>query len=169
MPVTGLSGGKLADACVLSLPLQRSPCSSIHKGVPLSTSEDMGRPQVMAFLRPGWAGFGPRPGPCMRTLAPLPQASLGSPDPPLSYHTIFIGSLGTCLGKRKPSLPPRGPRDFPWATLPSPSETVCPGKTWGPGDGAGDFPGGSLRARRPLSLVSAHAVPLPPQDPCITG
>ena len=73
----------------------------------------MGRPQEMAFLQaPGgwfraytWAGHAHSGTP--------PQASLGSRDPPFSCQTIFTGSLGTCVGKQKPTLPPRGPCDFP--------------------------------------------------------
>ena len=48
----------------------------------------------------------------------------GSPDPPLRGHSSFRGSLGNGPWKQKPSLPPRGPRDFPCATLPNSSQPL---------------------------------------------
>ena len=79
-------------------------------------------------------------------------------------------------GKPNPTRPHRGPRDFPWGTLPSKSpsssETVCAGKTWGPGAWTGDFPGGCLRARRPLSPCECPSRPFTPAAdliPAISG
>ena len=72
---------------------------------------------------------------------PLPEASFRATCPTLEISGRFTGSLGSCLGKQKPSLPPRGPCFFPRTTLPSssptPPEAECPGKTWGPGAPAG--------------------------------
>ena len=80
-----------------------------------------------------------------------PSASMG-----LGHQARFTGSLGLCPGNWKPSRPPRGPRIFPWTTLPrrspTPAEAECPWKTWGPGDGAGTSSGsapvGAGRGRR---------------------
>ena len=65
---------------------------------------------------------------------------------------------------------------FPLATLPSrsptSSETVCDGKTSGPGAWTGDFPGDSLRARRSLSPGECPRRPLTPAGhliPAISG
>ena len=59
------------------------------------------------------------------------HTSLGSPDPPFRGHSSFTGSLGTCPWTQEPSLPPRGPRDFRWGTLPgstpSLAQTLCAG------------------------------------------
>ena len=56
---------------------------------------------------------------------------------------------------------------FPLDTLPSrsptSSETVCEGKTSGPGAWTGDFPGDSLRARRSLSPGECPRRPLTPR------
>ena len=96
----------------------------------------------MAFVR-GTAGWFPAKtlGRAGAGMAPPPQASLGQRAPPLRYQARIKGSLGSCPGTRKPSLPPRGLHVFPWTTLPSrspiPPEAECPGKTWGPGARAG--------------------------------
>ena len=136
----------------------------------------MGRPPEIAFLRAAGAWFGSYTWAAHSHSGSQAHASLGSPDPPFRGHSSSTGSLGTCPWTQEPSLPPRGPRDFPWATLPSSSpsssETVCAGKTWGPGAWAGDFPGGCPMARRPLSPGECPSRPLTPAGdliPAISG
>ena len=135
-----------------------------------------GGPQEMAFLRAAAGSFRAYTWAAHAHSGSQAHASLGSPDPPFRGHSSCTGSLGTCPWTQEPSLPPRGPRDFPWATLPSSSpsssETVCAGKTWGPGAWAGDFPGGCMMARRPLSPGECPSRPLTPAGdliPAISG
>ena len=172
----GVRGDKPAEPSTLTLPLQTSPCSSMRKGVPLSAWENMGRP-------PGH-GFSPSLGWLFSGLDLAAHAHSGSPTtslPRVTYPTLELSDHlhrvpRHLSGKRKPTLPPRGPRDSPWATLPSSSpsssQTVCAGKTWGPGAWVGDFPRGSLRARGPLSPGECPRRPLtlPPHlIPAISG
>ena len=53
------------------------------------------------------------------------HTSLRSPDPPFRGHRSSTGSLDTCPWTQEPSLPPRGPRDFPWGTLPSSTPSLA--------------------------------------------
>ena len=99
----------------------------------------------MAFVRAGAGWFrAQRRGPRRRSRPPHHRLASGERAPPLRYQARFTGSLGSCPGNWKPSLHPRGPRFFPWTTLPSrpptPAEAECPGKTWGPGAGVGGRP-----------------------------
>ena len=79
----------------------------------------------MAFVRAaaGWfraktrGGAGPGQAPPHKP--PWAQCA-----PPLRYQARFTGSLGSCPGNWKPSLPPRGPCLFSWTTLPSRSPTL---------------------------------------------
>ena len=146
------------------------------KGSSLRSGGTWGGPQEMAFLRAEAAGFRALTWAAHANSGSPAHACLGSPDPPFRGHSSSTGSLGTCPWTQQPSLPPREPRDFPWATLPSSSpsssETVCAGKTWGSGAWAGDFPGGCLRARRPLSPSECPSRPLTPAGdliPAISG
>ena len=85
----------------------------------------MGRPQEMAILRAEaawlrantWAAHAHSGSPAL--------ASLGSPNPPFRGHSSSTGSLGTCLWTQEPSLPPRGPHDFRWGTLPRSTPTLA--------------------------------------------
>ena len=126
------------------------------KGSPFTDGRTGGSPPGDGFCPSrGWVVSGQEAGPRRRKQAPPqehpaghrappPQASLRQGAPPLRLQARFTGSLGSCPGKRKPSLPPRGPRVFPWTTLPSisatPAEAECPGNTWGPRAGRGAFP-----------------------------
>ena len=75
--------------------------------------------------RPPGDGFSPSRGWLVRAYTWAAHAhsgsqahtSLGSPDPPFRGHSSFTGSLRTCSGKQQPSLPLRGPHDFPQAKL----------------------------------------------------
>ena len=71
----------------------------------------------------GWAGAGQ---------APPPQPPSGQCAPCLRYQARFTGSLGSCPCNWTLSLPPGGPRVFPWTTLPGrspiPTKAECPGK-----------------------------------------
>ena len=72
----------------------------------------------MAFLRAAAGSFR-----AYRWAAPAhsgsqAHTSLGSPDPPFRGHSSSTVSLGTYPWTQEPSLPPRGPRDFPCGTLP---------------------------------------------------
>ena len=87
-----------------------------------------------------------------------PQASLGATCPTLEISGQVPSVLDSSPCKRKASLPPGGPRIFPWARLPSsstaPTEAQCSGRTWGPegvsGSGLGSEPcGGGLGRRDP--------------------
>ena len=127
------------------------------KGSPFTDGRTGGRPPGDGFCPGrGWLVSGPDLGLRMRRQAPPPQASLRAWAPPLRYPARFTGSLRSCPGKRKPSLPPRGPRVFPWTTLASPSptppEAECRGRTrdLGPGRGAGhgSGPGGAVPGGR---------------------
>ena len=108
----GVRGDKPAEPSTLTLPLQTSPCSSMRKGVPLSAWENMGRP-------PGH-GFSPSLGWLFSGLDLAAHAHSGSPTTSLPRVTCPTLELSDHLhrvprhlsGKRKPTLPPRGPRDF---------------------------------------------------------
>ena len=94
------------------------------KGYPFTDGRTGGRPPGDGSCPScGWVVSGQEAGPPRRRQAPPPLASLGQRAPPLRYQARFPGSLGWCPGKRKPSLPPRGPRVFSWTTLPSRSPT----------------------------------------------
>ena len=141
----------------------------------MGTGGTWGDPQEMAFLRATAGSFRAYSWAVHAHSGSQAHASLGSPDPPLSCQTICTGSLGTCL-ETEATPTPRGPCDFPWATLPSSSpstsDTVCAGKTWGTGAWAGDFPGGCLMTRRPLSPGECPSRPLTPAGdliPAISG
>ena len=99
-----------------------------------------------------------------------PEASLGQRAPHWTYQASFTGSLGSCLWNWKLSLPPRGPRVFPWTTLPRTSprhaEAECQGRTrdlgtgWGAGHGfatGGAGPGGPDPRPRMGSPVGSQA------------
>ena len=134
------------------------------KGSPFTDGRTGGRPPGDGFCPGrGWLVSGPDLGLRMRRQAPPPQASLRAWAPPLRYPARFTGSLRSCPGKRKPSLPPRGPRVFPWTTLPSssptPAETEVPGKTWGPRAGAG---AGAGHGAQPGGFRSGGQNPRPP-------
>ena len=72
----------------------------------------------MAFLRAAAGSFRAYKWAARAHSGSPPEASLGSPDPPFRGHSSSTGSLGTCPWTQEPYLPPRGPRDFPWGTLP---------------------------------------------------
>ena len=90
----------------------------------------------MAFVRAGASWF--RVNTRGRPAHPgaRPQASLGATCPTLEISGQVPSVLDSSPCKRKASLPPGGPRIFPWATLPrsspAPTEAQCPGRTWGP-------------------------------------
>ena len=116
--------------------------------------EQGGGPQEMAFVRAvaGWFRAKTRAGQAQGR-PPHHNPPSGQRAPPLTYQPRFTGSLSSCPGTWKPSLPPRGLRVFPWTTLPSrsptPAEAECPGKTWGPGAGAVGPPRFCARWSRP--------------------
>ena len=115
------------------------------KGTPFTDGRTGVGPQEMAVVQAaaGWFPAKSR-GLAGTRQAPPPQTSLWQRAPPLRYQPRFTGSLGSCPGNWKPSLPPRGPCVFPRTTLPSrsptPAEAECPGKTWGPWSAAGGRP-----------------------------
>ena len=90
----------------------------------------------MAFVRAGagWLRVNTRGRPAHP--GARPQASLGATCPTLEISGQVPSVLDSSPCKRKASLPPGGPRIFPWATLPrsspAPTEAQCPGRTWGP-------------------------------------
>ena len=104
----------------------------------------------MAFVRAGagWFRVNTRGRPAHP--GARPQASLGATCPTLEISGQVSSVLDSSPCKRKASLPPGGPRIFPWASLPrsspAPTEAQCPGRTWGPegvsGPGLGSAPGG---------------------------
>ena len=115
------------------------------KGSTFTDGRTGGRPPGDGFPPSrGCLVWGAEAGPRMCRQAPSPQPVCGLRAPPLRYLARFTGSLGSCPGKRKSSLPPRGPRVFSWTPLPSSSPTPagaeCPGKTWGPRAGEGGRP-----------------------------
>ena len=146
MRATGPRGGKPADPSVPSPPLRRSPCSSIRKGVPLYGWKNRGEaPRRWLLSEPRLGGFrAERRGRAGASRPPHHKHPSGQRARPLRYQARFTGSLGSFPGKRKSSLPPRGPRVFSWTPLPSSSPTPagaeCPGKTWGPRAGEGGRP-----------------------------
>ena len=85
----------------------------------------------MAFLRAESAWFRANTWAAHAHSGSQAHASLGSPDPPFRGHSSSTRSLGTCPWTQEPSLPPRGPRDFRWGTLPrstpSLAQTLCAG------------------------------------------
>ena len=85
----------------------------------------MGRPQEMAFLRAAAGSFRAHTWAAHAHSGSQAHASLGSPDPPFRGHSSFTGSLGTCPWTQEPSLPPRGPRDFRWGTLPGSTPSLA--------------------------------------------
>ena len=141
----GVRGDKPAAPSTLTLPLQRSPCSSMRKGIPLSAWENMGRP-------PGH-GFSPSLGWLFSGLDLATHAHSGSPTtslppvtcPTLSCLTICTGSLGTCLGNGSPHRHPEdraishGPH-FP-ADLPAPHRQCAQERLGDRGPGSGIFQG----------------------------
>ena len=115
------------------------------KGSPFTDGRTGGRPPGDGFPpNRGCLVWGPEAGPRMRGQAPSPQARLRATGPALEISCQVTGSLGSCPGKQKSSLPPRRPRVFSWTTLasssPTPAEAECPGKTWGPRAGEGGRP-----------------------------
>ena len=72
----------------------------------------------MAFLRTAAGSFGAYTWAAHAHSGSQAHTSLDSPDPRFRGHSSYTGSLGTCPWTQEPSLPPRGPRDFPWGTLP---------------------------------------------------
>ena len=144
MRATGLRGGKPADPSVQSPSLRRSPCSSIRKGVPLYGWKNRGEaPRRWLLSEPRLVSFRPDVGPRMRGKAPNHKQPSGQRAPPLAKRARLTGSLESCPGKGKPSVPPRRPRVFPWNTLPGSSPTPArqsaqrrPGRL-GPEPGAG--------------------------------
>ena len=115
------------------------------KGSPFTDGRTGGRPQGDGFPPSrGCLVWGPEAGRACAGRPPHHKPVCGQRAPPLRYLARFTGSLGSCPGKRKSSLPPRGPRVFSWTPLPSssptPAEAECPGKTWGPRAGEGGRP-----------------------------
>ena len=104
----------------------------------------------MALSEQPLAGFRPRRGAAQAQAGPPPRACLRPTCPTLDYQARFSGSLGSRPGNWKPSLYPRGPRDFPWtllsAGLPPPQRQSAQGRPGdlGPRRGSGDSasPGG---------------------------
>ena len=159
MRATGLRGCKPADPSVPSPPLRRSPCSSICNAVSLYGWKNRGEaPRRWLLSEPRLGGFGPRGGAAQAQAGPTSSPSLRatSHPPPLRYQARFTGFLGWCQSSGKPSLPPRGPRVFPWTTLPSssptPAEAECQERTRdlvpGRGAGHGSAPGGAVPGGR---------------------
>ena len=105
----------------------------------------------------GWAGPG---------LDIQPQPPSGQRTPHLRCQARFTGSLGSCPGKRKPSLPPRGPRVLAWTALPSssptPAEAECPGKP-------GDLGPGRVPATTPRQVERARAGGTHPHGRVLSG
>ena len=144
MGATCLRGGKHGDPSVTSPPLRRSPCSSIRKGVPLYGWKNGGRPPRDGFPPSrGCFVWGPEAGPRMRGRAPSSQACLRATGPALEISCPVHSVPGEVSGKRKSSLPPRGPRVFSWTPLASSSPTSARQSAQGrpgdlaPGRGAG--------------------------------
>ena len=141
------------------------------KGSRLRSGGTWGGPQEMAFLRAAAGSFRAYTWAAHAHSGSQAHAFLGSPDPPFRGHSSSTGSLGTCPWTQEPSLPPKGPRDFRWRTLPrstpSLAQTLCAGETCGPGAWAGNFPGNSLKARCPLSPWECPRHPLTLQDTII--
>ena len=85
----------------------------------------------MAFLRAAAGPFRAHTWAAHAHSGSQAHASLGSRDPPFRGHSSTTGSLGTFSWTQEPSLPPRGPRDFCWGTLPgstpSLAQTLCAG------------------------------------------
>ena len=79
----------------------------------------------MAFLRAAAGSFRAYTWAARAHSGSQAHASLGSPDPPFRGHSSFTGSLGTCPWTQEPSLPPRGPRDFRWGTLPGSTPSLA--------------------------------------------
>ena len=90
----------------------------------------------MAFVRAGagWLRVNTRGRPAHP--GARPQASLRATCPTLAISGQVHSVVDPSPCKRKASLPPGGPRIFPWASLPrsspAPTEAQCPGRTWGP-------------------------------------
>ena len=94
------------------------------KGSPFTDGRTGGRPPGDGFCPSrGWLVSGPDVGPRMRRKAPNHKQPSGQRAPPLAYRARLTGSLESCPGKGKPSVPPRRPRVFPWNTLPGSSPT----------------------------------------------
>ena len=83
----------------------------------------------MAFLRAAAGSFRASTWSAHAHSGSQAHTSLGTPDPPFRGHSGSTTSLGTCPWTQEPSLPPRGPRDFHWGTLPrstpSHAQTLC--------------------------------------------
>ena len=116
MRATGRRGGKAADPSVPSPPLRRSPCSSIRKGDPLSGWKNRGEaPRRWLCSEPRLAGFGPGRGAGhARGRSPQHKPPSGQRTPLMRCQARFPGSLGSCRGTWKPSLPRTGPLVFPY-------------------------------------------------------
>ena len=94
------------------------------KGSPFTDGRTGGRPPGDGFCPSrGWLVSGPDVGPRMRGKAPNHKQPSGQRAPPLAKRARLTGSLESCPGKGKPSVPPRRPRVFPWNTLPGSSPT----------------------------------------------
>ena len=121
------------------------PLFSLRKGVPLSAWENMGRP-------PGH-GFSPSLGWLFSCLDLAAHAHSVSPTSSLPRVTCPTLELSDHLhrvprhlsGKRKPTLPPRGPRDFHGphfpAALPAPHRQCAQERLGDRGPGSGIFQG----------------------------
>ena len=79
----------------------------------------------MAFLRAAAGSFRAYTWAAHAHSGSQAHTSLGSPDPPFRGHSSSTGSLGTFLWTQEPSLPPRGPHDFRWGTLPRSTPTLA--------------------------------------------
>ena len=127
----GVRAGKPADPSCRNPPLRRSPFLPSVKGSRLRTGRTWGGPQELAFLPATAGSFRAYTWAAHAHSGSQAHTSLGSPDPPFRGHSSSSGSLGTCLWTQEPSLPPRGPRDFRWGTLPRSTptltQTLCAG------------------------------------------
>ena len=141
-----LTRNQPAPARTKAISWRPPPCSSIRKGVPLYGWKNRGEaPRRWLLSEPGLAGFGSiRGGPQAQPSAP-PQASLGATCPTLEIPGQVPSVVDSSPCKRKASLPPGGPRIFPWATLTSSlPPPLRPSAQEGPGD---------LRVCLPLASV----------------
>ena len=91
----------------------------------------MGKPPEMAFHPAAAGSFRAYKWAAHAHSGSQAHASLLSPDPTFRGQSSSTGSLGTCPWTQEPSLPPKGPRDFCWGTLPrstpSLAQTLCAG------------------------------------------
>ena len=118
----------------------------VADGHPLQMEEQGGGTQEIAFVRATASCLRPRLGARQAQGRPHhKKPPSGQRAPPLRYQARFTGSQESRPWTWTLPLPPRGPRDFPWTTLPSRSltstEAECPGENYEPGSCEGSPPG----------------------------